>query len=349
MAMMWPPQNCVPKRAYNPNQHNKTMKNQIKKGFTLIELLVVIAIIGILASMLLPTLAKAKKKANRMKCSSNIGQQTKAYISFSGDAGAFMWQLQDRDALDAYASDYRNNRKRSDHYLQWGNYGDHTIKGRNGVFVGYRFHPRWHMNDIRFVDTSPSVRDSLQSAKMQLSPSDPKSKRFNQLETNRGRLGNFAFHDWGGARGYYSDHRSGSYGFHMGGDDQKAETVLHFTRNVKGESWDWAMMPRGWALGGWWWMSPTLRVGTDSANENHHKWVGVDNFNVVNGGMGGGNRGGAHGMSGLDGGTGNYSTADGSVKQADDAQWTAALYTAQKAKGGTSEFPRRGSVSRRLH
>jgi prepilin-type N-terminal cleavage/methylation domain-containing protein len=75
---------------------------KICRAFTLVELLVVIAIIGILAALLLPSLAAAKERAKRTQCMNNLRQFNLGLIMYGNDehdkmplltGGRWAWDL----------------------------------------------------------------------------------------------------------------------------------------------------------------------------------------------------------------------------------------------------------------
>jgi prepilin-type N-terminal cleavage/methylation domain-containing protein len=73
-----------------------------QRGFTLIELLTVIATIAILAALLLPVLGKAKVKAQRTTCLSNLRQLSIAWMLYADDNHGFLPECYPLDNPDVW-------------------------------------------------------------------------------------------------------------------------------------------------------------------------------------------------------------------------------------------------------
>ena len=110
----------------------------------MVELLVVIAIIGILASLLLPALARAKAKAKRIKCVNNLGQVGKALIGFAHDnEGGLPWQL--------------------------------TVDQQRNHFS------ELYEESLGAIFAAPAMKVEIQTARILHSPSDPTREPYNEI------------------------------------------------------------------------------------------------------------------------------------------------------------------------
>ena len=96
----------VPDRGMRRRNRSETLigSQAGRSAFTLIELLVVIAIIAILAALLLPALARAKDKALKAQCMSNLKQQAVGVVLYMSEFNDTFPSPGSGGAVEAYAN-----------------------------------------------------------------------------------------------------------------------------------------------------------------------------------------------------------------------------------------------------
>jgi prepilin-type N-terminal cleavage/methylation domain-containing protein len=110
----------------------------MEKKFTLLELLVVVAIIGILASILLPSLSQARLKGYQAVCSSNLRQlgiATQLYVTTNN--GWYMGNWKDSEWVDDGLTGPRGNS--SWHYKLRDHLGLTMGEGKTGQYIEERY------------------------------------------------------------------------------------------------------------------------------------------------------------------------------------------------------------------